>query len=198
MYKFSLGSFGAYQFWRLCIYFWLKYSRIFALLSLYNTGVILTSKWPSRASRSPGLLFLTWDHIGEKKTSNDILSESTKQICSRKVMHTPKKGLYRCCIKNCEISNFGFLANFSVLFGRLTWEPMGNYNKCDIMETASRRAKLTKIWDSGISVTHMWGTFDLVVFKLILGSFGALVSKWPVYRNQLVQWNWVKFEIQGE
>ena len=31
--------------------------------------------------------------------------------------------------------------------------------------------------DSGRLVTHIWGTFDLVVFNVILGSFGALVSK---------------------
>ncbi len=29
---------------------------------------------------------------------------------------TPRKGLYQSCIKNCEISNFGFGANFFVLF----------------------------------------------------------------------------------
>ncbi len=31
------------------------------------------------------------------------------------------------------------------------------------------------------------GTFDLLVFKVILGSFGALVSKWPVTRKQLTE-----------
>ncbi len=54
--------------------------------------------------------------MGEK-TSDDILSESTQQICSPKFRHTPNKGLYQSCIKNCEISNFGFLAIFFVLFG---------------------------------------------------------------------------------
>ncbi len=43
---------------------------------------------------------------------------------------------------------------------------------------AGCRAKRTEIWDSGILVTHIWSTFDLVVFNVILGSFGALVSKW--------------------
>ncbi len=51
------------------------------------------------------------------KTPDDILTESTQQICSPKFRHTPKKGLYRSCIKNCEISNFGFLTTFIVLFG---------------------------------------------------------------------------------
>ena len=37
------------SFWRPCIYFWLKYLGIFVLLSWYVTGIILTSKWPSKA-----------------------------------------------------------------------------------------------------------------------------------------------------
>ncbi len=32
-------------------------------------------------------------------------------------------------------------------------------------------------WDSGTIVRYVWGTFDSVVFKVILGSLGALVSK---------------------
>ncbi len=52
----------------------------------------------------------------EKKASNDISSESAQHIGSPKFMHTVRKGLYQSCIKNCEISNFGFLANFVVLF----------------------------------------------------------------------------------
>ncbi len=54
--------------------------------------------------------------MGEKST-NDILSESAQQICSQKFMHTPMKGLYHRCIKNCEISNFGFLALFFFFWG---------------------------------------------------------------------------------
>ncbi len=30
------------------------------------------------------------------------------------------------------------------------------------METADRRVKRTKIWDSGTLVTHMWCTLDLI------------------------------------
>ncbi len=50
----------------------------------------------------------TWDHVREK-TSNDILSECTQQIWFQKFIHTPMRGFYQSCIKNCEISNFGFL-----------------------------------------------------------------------------------------
>ena len=32
---------------------------------------------------------------------------------------------------------------------------------------------------------HIWDTFDLLVFKVILGSFGAFVLKWPVTRKRL-------------
>ncbi len=50
------------------------------------------------------------------KTSNDISSEIAQQICSQKFMHAAWQGLYQNFIKNCEISNFGLLANFYVLF----------------------------------------------------------------------------------
>ncbi len=48
-----------------------------------------------------------------------------------------------------------------------------------ISKTAGSRAK-SEIWDLWTLVTHMSGTFDLVGFNVILGSFGALVLKWPV------------------
>ncbi len=40
-------------------------------------------------------------------------------------------------------------------------------------KTARHRAKLSEIWDSWMLVTYTWGTYDLVVFNVILGSFGA-------------------------
>ncbi len=56
------------------------------------------------------------------------------------------------------------------------------------MRTAGRRAKLSEIWDSEgrCHITGMCGTFDLLVsFKVILVSFGALVSKWPLSQKRL-------------
>ncbi len=50
------------------------------------------------------------------KISNDISSESMQQIHSQKIMHSPGEGLNQSWSKNCEISNFGFLAIFFVLF----------------------------------------------------------------------------------
>ena len=44
-------------------------------------------------------------------------------------------------------------------------------------KTAACIAKRTEIWNSG---TLIWGTFDVVVLKVIWGSLDALVSKWPV------------------
>ena len=44
---------------------------------------------------------------------------------------------------------------------------------CGILETAGRRAKLTKIWVSGVSFLRIQGTFECLVFKFSLGSFGA-------------------------
>ncbi len=48
------------------------------------------------------------------------------------------------------------LSKFQIFnFWRLTWEStwsMGNYKKCDILETAGRGAKSTKIWASGANI----------------------------------------------
>ncbi len=96
-------------------------------------------------------VWTTWDHMGEKISSN-ISSERAQQICSQKFMHAARKGLYQSCIKNCEISNFIFGKFFCSFWGRLTWESMGNDKMCDILETAGLRAKRTKIWTSGVSV----------------------------------------------
>ena len=51
---------------------------------------------------------------------------------------------------------------------------MGKYKSANIWKTADRRAKRTEIWDSGHVVGFIWGTFDLLSVKVILGSFGAL------------------------
>ncbi len=63
-------------------------------------------------------------------------------------------------------------------------------------------SKRAKIWDSPTLVKHVWSTFDPVVFKFILGSFGALafsggdsdsssssLSTWSPYRKEI----WRKF-----
>ena len=39
----------------------------------------------------------------------------------------------------------------------------------------------------GVTYKHIWGTFDLLVFKVILESFSAFVSRWPVSRNRLAE-----------
>ena len=55
--------------------------------------------------------------------------------------------------------------------------------------TAGRRAKQTAIWESRTLVIHIWGTYDLVVLKVILGSFGALF--YLVTQNRLaVEQKW--------
>ncbi len=37
-----------------------------------------------------------------------------------------------------------------------------------------------KFGTQGVVITCIWGIFDLLVFKVFLGSFGALGTKWPV------------------
>ena len=49
-----------------------------------------------------------------------------------------------------------------------------------ISKRAGYRAERSEIWDPWKIVINIWGTFELVGFKVILCSFGARVSKWPV------------------
>ena len=51
---------------------------------------------------------------------------------------------------------------------------MGNPKSANIWRTADRRAKRSEIWASWVLVTIIWGTFDLLSLKVILGSIGAL------------------------
>ena len=44
-----------------------------------------------------------------------------------------------------------------------------------ILEIAIRRAKWSEIWNSVVLVENIWENFDLIMLKVILGSFGALV-----------------------
>ncbi len=51
---------------------------------------------------------------------------------------------------------------------------MEKYIKSIIWKTSGRRKKRCEIWDLWVVVQHIWGTFGLVAFKVILGSFGPL------------------------
>ncbi len=66
-------------------------------------------------------------------------------------------------------------------------------------KTAGGRAKRTEIWQLGdTGNTYIWSTFDLVEFKVIWGSFSALISEQPVTRTQIVvERNKMKFRIWG-
>ena len=48
-----------------------------------------------------------------------------------------------------------------------------------IWKTNDRRAKRSEILNSLVVLQHIWGTFRLVAFKVILRSFGALT----IFRN---------------
>ncbi len=55
------------------------------------------------------------------------------------------------------------------------------------------RVKGGEIWELGVLVEDIRGTFDLIVFEL----FGALVSKWLTTRKMLtIQLNGLKFETR--
>ncbi len=51
---------------------------------------------------------------------------------------------------------------------------------------AGRRGKLIKVSDMGALVEHIWGTFDLVVSKIILGHL-KLISKTACRKEKLAK-----------
>ena len=53
---------------------------------------------------------------GRKKLQPTCVKVHNRFAPKHSCIITPRKGLYQSCIKNCEISNFGFGANFFVLF----------------------------------------------------------------------------------
>ncbi len=97
---------------------------------------------------------------------------------------------------NFEISNLNLKASL-----KLNIAPMKKWkiaNTC-ISEMANRRAKCgVNFGTQVLVVTCIWGTFDLLAFKVILGSFSEFLSKWPVTRKGLtVDQNGVKFWTRG-
>ena len=93
--------------------------------------------------------------------------------CSRSVRHyiVYTRYIWELSIK-CYSEIFRHISKY--------WQPL-------ILKTAGHRVKRTEIWDSAPLVTHLWNTFDPVVFKVILGSFGVLVSGWPATQKGYTQ-----------
>ncbi len=58
-------------------------------------------------------------------------------------------------------------------------------------KTAGCRVERVEIWESGVLVEYIRGTFDLLVFNVIWGSLSAFVLKWPVI------WKWLAGELKG-
>ena len=91
----------------------------------------------------------------------------------KKNRHTLRMSLYQSCIKNCEISNFGFLRFFLFFFiarRGLTWESMGNDKKYDILGTAGRRAKRTKFEPLG----GKWSVYAVYRLLSVEFQFGVI------------------------
>ena len=67
-------------------------------------------------------------------------------------------------------------------------------------KTDDHREKRSEFWVSGVVylIIYIKIIFELAIFEIILGSFGALVSKRPVTRKRLsVEQNSVKFWSLG-
>ncbi len=79
---------------------------------------------------------------------------------------------------------------FKVIWGHLVHlSQMGCSSK-----TAGSRVKQNEIWNLVLVVVRTLGAFNLLVFKVVLGSFGAVGSKWPVSGKRLaIEGNRLKF-----
>ncbi len=101
-------------------------------------------------------------------------------------------GVIQCtCFKIACISKWLVEERYGVIL-RCSWVLVTHI--LGTFDLAGRIAKATEIWKSG-TLTHVWGAVDLVGFKVILGSFGALLSKClatvllAVERNSLDIWD---------
>ncbi len=81
-------------------------------------------------------------------------------------------------------------------FEILTLESIGNPKTWNITKTDDRRAKQTKIWDSGYYSTHMEVTFGARFLDFGLGPFGALckISHFTIF-NLLAQFSSVSSKL---
>ena len=78
-----------------------------------------------------------------------------------------------------DIGPFSVQGHFGVI--RCTCLKMACNSK-----VASRRAKQSEIWDWGSCNMYMGCLkLELLMFMVMLGLFGALVSKWPITRKFL-------------
>ena len=82
---------------------------------------------------------------------------------------------------------FGVLPKTKIL----TWESMGKPKMWNIFKTAHRRAKWTKMWQSGSYSVYIQGTFDARSLQFGLGSFGALckISDSTIFETLLQQFS---------
>ncbi len=67
----------------------------------------------------------------------------------------------------------------------------------DILEMANHRAKWSEIWDSGVVVTSIRGTFDLFGIQYHFGVIQCTLLKkiWATRKRLVVKRNGVKFGI---
>ncbi len=69
---------------------------------------------------------------------------------------------------------------------------MEKWKLVNILEVAIRKTKRSQIWDSGLLLEHIWGTFDLAAINVIWESFGDLTifRKWAFQKVLLLPHVW--------
>ncbi len=79
------------------------------------------------------------------------------------------------------VTVFRKVTNRNFEFKKKAWL-LGKRKLANILALDTRGGKRNQIW---VVVTYIKGVFDLLVSKIALGTFGALVLKWLVTRKRM-------------
>ncbi len=153
-----------------------------------------------------------WDPIGVKISKRHFPYKSQPQAIKLFQKFHPNS-LRKTILEIFEILGFQFLRFFSPKFQI--------HHHCSLWrnqtpqlskKTNNRRANRSKIWGSLTVVQHIWDTFGLVAFTVILGSYGALtifpkilfffrmllrLHLWFFYSQTLYNCCFWQFDFQG-
>ncbi len=101
--------------------------------------------------------------------------------------------------KQIDICDLGLLVEhvFGVVFKAILGSFGALHSKWPVIKITQEwlmiERKHTEIWDSGLDVGYIWGTFHLLVFKAIFGSSGARLKMALTPKGLGVKQNRLKF-----
>ncbi len=98
-------------------------------------------------------------------------------------LNFPPYGPHKSMFGIFEISSLRFVTNFFRKLQIYHCSLWRNQKPQLSKNTSDRRTKRSEIWDSWVLIQHIRGTFGLLAFKVILGSFGVF----QIFKNLVSQ-----------